>query len=114
MAGMDQLGQLLSSAGVDLGVLNLQWDQDLCLSLRVALLAVVAAVTVGILLWTSRRKQEIHVLDFAVHKPNERYGAMLPAVQLPCWLALSTMGGCEQQEVSLAGVVCCLGVCGAA
>jgi hypothetical protein len=92
MADMAWLGQLLSSAGVDLGVLNQQWDQELCLSLRVALVVATAVTVLVAVLWTSKRKQEIHVLDFAVHKPNERYGPMLPAAQLPFWLALSTMG----------------------
>ncbi len=69
---MEQLAAVLSSAGVDPRMLELQLDRELCLSLRVAAVVAVAAVTVLVILLNSRRKEKIHILDFAVHKPSER------------------------------------------
>ena len=69
---MEQLFSLLSAVAT--GGTDVQLDQELCLTLRLAVLSVVGAAAVAVLfvLFASRRKEKIHVLDFAVHKPNER------------------------------------------
>lgn len=63
-------------------------DLELCLSFRLIVVAVAVALAAVSILVSLTRKQKILVLDFAVHKPHERW--------VVCFV-----------NVSLEGVVCC-------